>query len=66
VQQRRAERRKTRRHPWRALSFWLGARLFPVLVSELDLTYGQAEQLERAWFHFRRRVSRRVAAPEQN
>jgi len=38
------------------------SRFFPVLVSELDLTFGQAEQLERARFHFRRRVSRRVAS----
>jgi len=41
------------------------ARFFPVLVLELDLTLGQAEQLSRAWFHFRRRVSQRVAAPRR-
>jgi len=40
-------------------------RFFPILVLELDLSFGQAERLERAWFHFRRRVSQRVAAPRR-
>ncbi len=47
------------------LAMLIGAvedRFFPVLVFELDLTFDQAGQLERAWFHFRRRVSRRVAS----
>ncbi len=39
-------------------------RFFPVLVIELDLSFRQAEQLDRAWYLFRRRVSRRVASPD--
>jgi hypothetical protein len=41
-------------------------RFFPILIFELELSFQDAERLERAWYLFRRRVSRRVAEPEQN
>ena len=39
-------------------------RFFPILIFELELSFQDAERLERAWYLFRRRVSRRVAEPE--